>query len=134
MYISYPVPYAYCIMKTQLLTALGLGSLFILASCTKDVGPDPALQAPDSCDSVKFSTMIKPIIEASCSTSGCHDGSPSVPGNFTGFTDISLSVQNGSFKKRVVDGSPNFMPSSGRLPQADIDKITCWLNAGAPNN
>lgn len=121
-------------MKAPLLTVLSLGSLFVFNSCTKDVGPDPALKAPDNCDSVKFSTTIRPIIETSCSTTGCHDGTPSVPGNFKGFTDIFISVQNGSFKRRVIDGNPNFMPTSGRLPQAEIDKITCWLNAGAPDN
>jgi hypothetical protein len=123
-------------MKTRLLSALVLGSLFVAGSCTKDIGPDPALipKTVNICDSVKFSTTIKPIIDANCATSGCHEPGGSGPGDFTSFADISLKVQNGSFKARVIDGVPGFMPATGRLPQADIDKITCWLNAGAPNN
>ncbi len=123
-------------MKTRLLFALGLGSLFVASSCTKDVGPDPALlpKTVNICDSVKFSTSIKPIIDANCATSGCHEPRGTGPGDFTSFPDISLKVQSGAFKARVIDGVPGFMPATGRLAQADIDKITCWLNAGAPNN
>lgn len=128
-------------MKTRLLFALGLGSLFVASSCTKDVGQDPTLipkpvlpGAVDSCANIKFSVNIKPIIDANCATSGCHTPGGSGPGDFTSFPDISLKVQSGAFKARVIDGVPGFMPATGRLAQADIDKITCWLNAGAPNN
>ncbi|MCZ8284549.1 MAG: hypothetical protein O9353_03750 [Bacteroidia bacterium] len=123
-------------MKTHLLIALSFGSLFFASSCTKDIGPDPALipKNVNICDSVKFSSTIKPIIDANCATSGCHVPGGSGPGDFTSFPDISLKVQNGSFKARVIDGVPGFMPATGRLPQPEIDKITCWLNAGAPNN
>ena len=123
-------------MKTRSLIALGFGSLILISSCTKDVGPDPALLPKVlNCDSVKFSTSIKPIIDASCATSGCHDGSPSTPGNFTNFADISLRVQAGTFKSYVIDGVPAIMPKGGsRLPDDQIEKIKCWLDAGAPNN
>lgn len=123
-------------MKTVILSALSFGILVVFNACTKDVGPDPALipKTVNVCDSVKFSKSIKPIIDANCSTPGCHTPGGSGPGDFTSFPDIALKVQNGSFKARVIDGVPGFMPATGRLPQADIDKITCWLNAGAPNN
>ncbi len=123
-------------MKTQLLFALSFGSLFFASSCTKDIGPDSALipKTVNICDSVTFSSTIKPIIDANCATSGCHAPRGSGPGDFTSFPDIALKVQSGSFKARVIDGVPGFMPATGRLAQADIDKITCWLNAGAPNN
>lgn len=123
-------------MKTPLVSALFLGSLLFLGACAKDVGPDPALvpKTVNVCDSVTFSKTIKPIIDANCATSGCHTPGGSGPGDFTTFPDISLKVQNGSFKARVIDGVPGFMPATGRLPQPEIDKITCWLNAGAPDN
>lgn len=123
-------------MKPCLLVAFSFGSLFFVSSCSKDVGADPALQPTTSnvCDSVKFSSTIKPIIDASCATPGCHVPGGSGPGDFTNFTDITLKVQNGSFKTRVIDGTPSFMPSTGRLPDAQIDQIKCWLAAGAPNN
>jgi hypothetical protein len=122
-------------MKTLSLIALGLGSLLFMNSCTKDVGPDPALLPKTlNCDSVKFGATIKPIIDANCATPGCHVAGGSGPGDFTSFADLSLKVQNGSFKSRVIDGTPGFMPAIGRLPDADIEKIKCWLNAGAPNN
>lgn len=122
-------------MKTVPFIILGLSSVLFMSSCTKDVGPDPALLPKVlNCDSVKFSTTIKPIIDANCATPGCHVPGGSGPGDFTAFPDIALKVQSGAFKARVIDGTPGFMPAVGRLPEDQIEKIKCWLNAGAPNN
>lgn len=123
-------------MKTLSLITLGFGSLLFMNSCTKDVGPDPALLPKVfTCDSVKFGSTIKPIIDASCATPGCHVPGGSGPGDFTTFADISLKVQTGSFKSYVIDGVPSIMPKGGpRLPDDQIEKIKCWLDAGAPNN
>ena len=122
-------------MKTVPFIILGLSSVLLMSSCTKDVGADPALLPKViNCDSVKYSTTIKPIIDASCATPGCHVPGGSGSGDFTTFPDVALKVQNGSFKARVIDGTPGFMPAAGRLPDDQIEKIKCWLNAGAPNN
>jgi hypothetical protein len=125
-------------MKTLSLIALGFGSFLFMNSCTKDVGPDPALLPKVlNCDSVKFGSTIKPIIDANCANaSACHvtNGTGGAPGDFTTYPDILLKVQSGAFKARVIDGNPGFMPAIGRLPEEDIAKIKCWLDAGAPNN
>jgi len=47
---------------------------------------------------------------------------------------LYAKAQSGALKARVIDGVPGFMPAAGRLPDDKIEKIKCWLNAGAPNN
>jgi len=120
-------------MKTVSIIILGLGFI-VVSSCTKHSGAD-ATPAPQSsnCSDVKFSTTVKPIIEGNCAISGCHVPG-GAPGDFTTFSDISSKVQSGVFKARVIDGTPSYMPASGRLPNDQIAKIQCWLDAGAPNN
>lgn len=119
------------------ITLLVVSSSLLLgfASCSKDIGKNIDLQPKltNVCDSVKYSTTIEPIIVANCSTSGCHDAG-SGNGDYTTYAGVKQKVDNGTFKMRVVDGTPTFMPATGSLPAEQIAKITCWLNTGAPNN
>jgi hypothetical protein len=86
------------------------------------------------CDKITYSKDIQPIIIANCATTGCHVPNGSAPGDYTKFDAVKSDADNGALKKRVIDGNPSFMPPSGKLYEADLNKITCWLNAGAPNN
>lgn len=113
----------------------GICIAVLLVSCENKIGklePKAPPVAANACDSVKFSTYIHPVIIAKCAQSGCHNsGSPN--GDYTTYAGISAKVSNGSFKNRVISGgSP--MPASGRLAQAKLDSIQCWLDKGAPNN
>jgi hypothetical protein len=85
------------------------------------------------CDNITYSKDIDPIIKTNCAITGCHipNGTGS---DFTTFNGIKEAADNGSLKKRMIDGNPSFMPPTGKLPQSDLDKVVCWLNAGAPNN
>jgi hypothetical protein len=85
------------------------------------------------CDKITYSKDIEPIITNSCALTGCHipNGTGS---DFTTFDGVKEAADNGSLKKRMIDGNPSFMPPAGKLPQSDLDKVICWLNAGAPNN
>lgn len=103
-------------------------------SCTKDIGPNPDLiPKTNLCDTITFAKNIMPIFNNECATSGCHEAGFSY-GNFTSYGDIKIAADAGLIKTRVIDGSPSFMPTSGRLPDSQIDMIKCWLDAGAPNN
>lgn len=122
-------------MKVTLciVSALLLGGLI---ACTKDIGINPDLQPKSltECDSVTFSDSIQPIILANCATSGCHDIG-SLNGDFTTYAGVKVKVDNGSFQTRVIDGGgPTPMPPTGLLPGPEINKLKCWLAAGAPNN
>lgn len=105
----------------------------VFHSCTKDQGKI----RDTSCDGVevKYSTDIEPLIKNSgCSSSfSCHFvGSP--PGDFTTYEGIKEKVDNGTLRKRVIDGDPSFMPPTGPLPDSLIKLLDCWMKAGAPNN
>lgn len=121
-------------MKVTLLTISAFLLLGFLA-CTKDVGINPDLQPKllTECDSVTFIDSIQPIISANCATPGCHDNG-SINGDLTTYAGIKVKVDNGSFQARVIDGVPSPMPPTGPLPAQEIDKLKCWLAAGAPNN
>jgi len=124
-------------MKKITSVILAVSPVLFLLSCTKDVGKNPELvnkPAPGVCDSIKYSVDIQPIINNSCATPGCHVAGGSGSGDFTTYAGVFSKVSNGTFKARVIDGTPSFMPISGRLPDAEIEKIQCWLSAGAPNN
>ena len=86
-------------------------------------------------DSVTYTNQIKPIITATCSISGCHDGSAgsSSPGDYRTFTDIKTVVDNGKFKNRVLtlkDMPPSNSTGPKTLTNDQIDLIQCWADQG----
>lgn len=120
-------------MKKIFILSSVLVLLFFSYSCTKEQG---AIR-DTSCDGVvvKYSTDIEPLIKNSgcSSSSSCHFiGSP--PGDFTSYEGIKEKVDNGTFRKRVIEGNPSFMPPAGPLPDSSIKLLDCWMKAGAPNN
>ncbi len=93
-----------------------------------------ATSGTTNCDDITYAKSIQPIIQSECATQGCHVSGGSGPTDFSTFDGVKADVDNGSLKKRMIDGNPNIMPPSGKLPETTLDKIVCWLNAGAPNN
>lgn len=115
----------------------GLVIILLIYSCTKDIGQNITLaptQQPvlgNSCDTVKYSTHIAPIIASNCL--GCHTSGPGA-GILTTYLGVKAKVDNGSFKARVIDLLPSPMPQGGALSPDKIALIQCWLNNGAQNN
>jgi hypothetical protein len=76
-----------------------------------------------------YSTDIKPLINGSCATPGCH-----VAG--TGRVDLStytgLKNNIGGVNDRAV--VLKNMPTSGPLSVADVNKLKNWIAKGALNN
>ena len=102
----------------------------LLISCQKD----PVSTVDCTGIAVAYTTEIKPILDASCATSGCHNSSSHQAG-------IDLSTYNGV---RNVSSQDRFLGSiqhkkgynpmpenSGQLSQSKIDMITCWVQNGA---
>lgn len=116
-------------MKPFLISMLALAC--ITYSCSRDKGLDPALQAKDACDTVRYNALIKPVIDTRCATPGCHDaGSPN--GDFTNYAGVKAKVDNNTFKTRVIDQAN--MPQNTPLGADTLNRIKCWLSKGAPNN
>lgn len=89
---------------------------------------------PNGCDttSVKYSTVIKPLIEKNCVSCHAPGGvQESSPLNTHAF--VKLFAENGLLVQRTNDNTSP-MPQSGLLPSCDREKIRAWVNRGAPND
>lgn len=115
-------------MNSKLLPILLLLG-FALFSCGDD---------EDECDTsdVTYTNSIASIFNASCALSGCH-----VDGNeanaFFSLEGYANSKAVADFGRIVgaVSHQTDFSPmpkDQDKLDQCNIDKITAWVNAGAP--
>jgi hypothetical protein len=106
------------------------GIILLFNSCYND--KEEILYPGATCDGVStsFSVNVAPIIQTNCAVSGCHaTGSTNGPGPLTSYTQIkNAAVQ---IKQAVVS---RFMPQGSSLTNAQIKTISCWVDAGAPNN
>ena len=113
--------------------------LLLYSACTADQLPEPEVGA---CGNIEptYTQDIRPIIESSCSYSGCHlDGTS---GNFQSFAGLRLYLEDGSFRNRVISlredetlgMPPNYAPADRPqdLTDEELDLIGCWLAAGFP--
>lgn len=77
-----------------------------------------------------FTATVQPIIQANCTTSGCHDASSTNgPGSLTSYD----KVKDASARIRRVVISRE-MPKGGSLSAEQIKSIVCWIDSGTPNN
>lgn len=116
--------------KSKILIFLFAAGLLAVASCKKDDDDGGDLD----CSTVSFSADIAPIIASSCSLSSCHDtNAGTVIGDYTTYAGLETRAKDGTMKREVITDMT--MPKgSGTLTQTQLDKIECWLDAGAPNN
>ena len=81
---------------------------------------------------VSYETQIKPILQANCIKSTCHDGSSALP-NWSNLSTVQANAQN--IKLRTGNGSmPADQVATGGLPQNLRDLIACWVDDGAKDN
>ena len=116
-----------------------LAFLFIMVSCAKDQTDPP----DNSCGSdLDYLTNIKPIIDASCALSGCHDGTTGI-GDYSNYDGLEQVLRFGSFANRVIDQRENpvvGMPPDNAvdvggvadLQDEEIEMIMEWLDNGFP--
>jgi hypothetical protein len=86
--------------------------------------PSPFVCVPEE---ISWQEDILPIMQASCATTGCHDGISRR--DWTDYDEVKEYAT--SIKSKTVDRS---MPFDGPLPQEQIDMIACWVDGGALNN
>lgn len=81
---------------------------------------------------VSYVTDIKPILEANCIKSGCHNGDNGTDRNWSIFSNVQAKAAG--IKTRTGNKSmPADIAPTG-LPQNEIDLIACWVDEGAKNN
>lgn len=83
------------------------------------------------CDgsSPTYTSTVSAIISSNCS--GCH-GPGSNDGDFSTYAKLSTVTSNGKFENEVLTNQS--MPQSSPLPDADLDKLKCWIENGFPEN
>lgn len=106
------------------------GVVLLFYSCYND--KEEILYGAITCDgaNTSFAVNVFPIIQTNCAITGCHaTGSTNGPGPLTSFTEIKNAAV--PIKSAVVS---RFMPKNGSLTTSQIKTISCWVDAGAPNN
>jgi hypothetical protein len=81
---------------------------------------------PETPKNLTFEKDIKPIMNTYCGGIFCHHGKPSA---WTRYKLVKLAIENGSFKKEVIDDRT--MPKRKKIPQKEYDIIKKWLKEGA---
>lgn len=121
------------------------GLLLVLGSCYNDkydkLYPTPTTTSCDT-TTIKYSTDVAPIITTYCAINGgCHNAAGnSVTGGLDYTVFATLQAQaTASLIIADINGTPtrghNAMPLNlPPLSQCNINKITRWVNEGAPNN
>ncbi len=116
-------------MKKKILYLLA--GIIVFTGCYYD---KEEILYPDgiNCSTVpaRFATDVNPIIQTRCAVAGCHAaGSTNGRGPLTSYDLIKNAAVE--IKSAVVSG---FMPQGSSLTPAEIKAISCWVDAGAPNN
>lgn len=78
----------------------------------------------------KFAADVLPIIQSKCAYSGCHDAGAAGGLNLTSY---NLIFQNASRIRTAVVVTKT-MPKSGSITPAELARLKCWLDSGAPDN
>jgi len=99
----------------------------VLSACYYD--KEEELYAKPTTAEIKWSTTIKPIIDNNCATSGCHVAGAQSP-DLSTYSAVFAKIDR--VKARAV--VERTMPTSGPLSQTNIDALSKWIDAGAPNN
>ncbi|HZV70292.1 MAG TPA: hypothetical protein VFG10_12140 [Saprospiraceae bacterium] len=108
-----------------------LAGILILPSCGKE-----SIEMFDCTGSTPTYTIeVKPILDASCAKSGCHDTQTHENGfDFSSYGEARIASQTENFLGAIQHkGGFEPMPDDGPKLSADKIKIlTCWAQNGSP--
>jgi hypothetical protein len=126
-------------MKPNLLkltVVLTLAIAFLSQNACKSSSSNTTTTVCDTSAAVLFSATVKPIMDAKCATSGCHDVSGAGGYSLNTYAGVKACVNSGRFMGSMNQTAGfKAMPQGGnKLDQCDINKIQKWVNAGALNN
>lgn len=90
----------------------------------------------DECntDNITYTNTVATIFNSTCATPGCHVGPNTATFPLENYAQSVLAVGFGQIVDAINHAS-NVEPmprGADKLEQCDIDKITAWINAGAP--
>ena len=123
-------------MMKRIVFLLAIG-MIVLVRCgsKKDALPNPG-PGPGGggfdCNGVTstFAATVKPIIQANCLSSGCHDAaSTNGPGPLTTYEKVRDAAAR--IRPAIISRT---MPKGGSLTADQIKSIVCWIDNGSQNN
>lgn len=92
-------------MKKNAQYAVGLGALLLLvSSCYRDNKEDIYQNTTNTCNTtdVFYSSIIEPIMTASCAISGCHTGTPPAGSlDLSTYQGVKKSADEGTLVNRI---------------------------------
>ena len=118
-------------MKLLPIAALALG-LLLVAACSREEDPEEF-----DCTGLTptYTADIKPILDANCALSGCHDAITVEQGkNLSTYDGAKAASQNDDFLGAIQHKS-GFSPMPRNAPKLSdelIKRIGCWVQNGAP--
>ena len=116
--------------KLASLAVLGVLITVLVIACKKDSENNTPATVDCSTLTTTFSGTVQPLMNTSCAKSNCHaTGSVNGPGPLVTYTQIF----NARVKIRDVVSSGT-MPQDATFSANQKALITCWIDAGAPNN
>ena len=107
-------------------SGLSIGNYSIFIKDVNDCTTSLSVTVPRGFTGVSWANEIKPIMETSCATSGCHNGTRPDLREYK-----NAKFYAGQIKSKTRDRS---MPREGTLTQQQIDLIACWVDDGAFEN
>lgn len=119
-------------MKYKFLLFL-LSSTLLVVACDDDGDSDPV--ACETTD-LSYANGISSILNESCATAGCHNSGTTSTFPMGNYEEVLVAV---GFDRIIgaINHEEGFLPmpypsGSDQLVQCDIDKLTAWINDGAP--
>lgn len=115
--------------------ALALATVSLLAACTATTGVGPT-PGTGSATAVSFKTNVAPLLQQTCA--GCHAQGQQGASNLMMFDDagnVDYSAVRSNIRSMIRQVQAGKMPQGGpHYTPAQIDVLSQWSAAGAPNN
>jgi hypothetical protein len=103
-------------------------SIFFYTGCSYN--DMPGLFCDDTV--VSYQNDIKPILEANCIKSNCHNGDLGAERNWSVLAKVQAKADK--IKEFTGNGTMPLDIAPTGLPQNERDLIACWVNSGALDN
>ena len=117
-----------------------ISAKLLLVSCAKEKTAAPVIinqivLTAECPDTIFYSTSIKPFVDITCATTGCHDASSSAGGyDLTTYDKVSINAT--SIVNSMKPGHTPFQMPMGTSSTNDtiIKLFNCWIGQGKLNN
>ena len=113
-------------LMKNLILLLSASLFLIFSSCKKN-----SSNVVPVCDgsTPTYDTNVEIFISGRCLS--CH-GTGSSNGDMSSYAKLSAYTSNGKFEKEVLTNQS--MPTSGPLPESELNMLKCWMGNGFPEN